>query len=200
MIRIFPIPYVVVAAAALGACGHVPVSTLYKLWSFDAATADPAVLRAAVRYPSVLMPRANGVVLSFSSWAEGETDHHKRDFALEETREAAEVVVLAHYKRPGETVTAYRLSDADAEKVRKLQAEHLELKRSRGGQAHGEITVKADACHQGPLPAGEILASTYLKVSVKDGYLPIVEDVDLRSDLGEAALNEHVPPCGGNRP
>lgn len=181
--------------AFVGGCGHVPISTMYKLWSFDAATADLAVLRAAVRYPSVLVPRPGGVVFSFSSWVEGEKDHHQNDFVLEETREPVEVIALAHYRRPGETVSAYRLSDADVDKVRKLQAEHQAKKRTALAQVHSEMSVKADACRQGPLPGGQIRTSTYLKVSPKDGYMPVIEDVDLRAELGEAALAEHLPPC-----
>ncbi|KAF0211543.1 MAG: hypothetical protein FD172_1786 [Methylocystaceae bacterium] len=45
------LPGLALAAAMLAACSHVPVSTMWALRNFDAASVDPTVLRAAVRLP-----------------------------------------------------------------------------------------------------------------------------------------------------
>jgi hypothetical protein len=91
---------------ALSGCMHVPVTTLYKLWSFDMATADPAILRVATRVPSYFSARPNGA-----------------------------------------------------------------------------------------LPAGKILTSTYLLVNPAVGYLPVLEDIDLRQEISQTDLAEKLPAC-----
>lgn len=190
---------VALLAAGLGGCGHVPVTTVYKLMTFDAATADPASFRAAVRYPGVLVPRPGGVVFIYSSSAGAESASNSHAFVLEETREPSEAVAIARYARPGDTVTAYRLSDADVRAVRKLQAEHRAMKLSARGNLKSEISVKAEACRNGDLPKGAILSSTFLKLDASEGYLTVLEDVDLRSQLSAAELERNVPPCGDGK-
>ena len=60
------------AAAMLAACSHVPVSTMWALRNFDAASVDPAVLRAAVRLPETFEPQKGGVTLKIGWWRDGE--------------------------------------------------------------------------------------------------------------------------------
>lgn len=40
-----------------------------------------------------------------------------------------------------------------------------------------------------------LLPSTDLKLYAANGYLALLEDVDLRKEVGEAALAEFMPPC-----
>ncbi len=60
------------AAAMLAACSHVPVSTMWALRNFDAASVDPAALRAAVRLPETFEPQKGGVTLKIGWWRDGE--------------------------------------------------------------------------------------------------------------------------------
>ena len=79
-------PYLLAPLAlALSGCGHMPVSTMWALRGFDAATADPASLRAAIRIPESLEPRPGGVTLEVGWWRDGD-EANKRDakFVLQE--------------------------------------------------------------------------------------------------------------------
>jgi hypothetical protein len=181
------------ATSCVGGCGHVPVTTMYKLWSFDMATADPGVLRAAMRVPSVLAPQPGGVKLSFTTWRDGEKDRHVHDFVLSEVREPAELARLTKYRKRGDVISAYRLAPADVVALRQLQAENLSTK------MHGELGVSADACRTGALPGGQILSSTYLQLTAADGYLPVLEDIDLRKEIGDQDLKQKIPPCAAAR-
>lgn len=43
---------------------HVPVTTMYKLRSFDFAHAGPGAIRAAIRVPAALAPKLGGAKLT----------------------------------------------------------------------------------------------------------------------------------------
>ena len=84
------------AAAMLAACSHVPVSTMWALRNFDAASVDPAVLRAAVRLPETFEPQKGGVTLKIGWWRDGdENAKHEMIFALRETTAPEDVAPLA---------------------------------------------------------------------------------------------------------
>lgn len=184
-----------VLALALGGCMHVPVSTIYKLATFDFLTADPAVIRAAVRYPSAMEVRPGGVVLTVTTGATAGLEKRADTFTLEEAKESTETEPIARYRRNGTTVAAYRLNAADTERVRRLLAGHREaLARGERPGAKG-IGIAASACHNAGLPAGAILTSTFLRLDAAQGYMAVLEDFDLRSELSAEALAAQVPPC-----
>lgn len=43
--------------------------------------------------------------------------------------------------------------------------------------------------------AAPILTSTYLRLDHADGYLPVIEDMDLRSQVSADVLAAQIPPC-----
>lgn len=188
------------AAAALpillsGACSHVPLSTIYHLATFDLASADPTALRAAIRHPSSLVPQPGGVKATVTVGHAGEPGHRVHSFVLEPADGPMEMARLAAHLRAGFDVLPFRLSADDARAVRQLQADRREQARSGAAPAAFNLTVSAAACHRGGLPGGAILSSTYLKLDADGGYLTVIEDLDLRRELGDAALAREVPPC-----
>jgi hypothetical protein len=118
-------------------------------------------------------------------------------FVLEQVSDSREIEALARLRRSGDRIFVYQLSRADVRRVRQTQAQYRELKQ-RGERGRLSIGVASNACRLGPLPAGAILTSTYLKVSEADGYLPVLVDIDLRKDLGDAALVERLPACAAH--
>lgn len=186
------------AAAALMAfvagCAHVPVSTIYKLWSFDVLAADPAVIRAAVRYPASLSPRPRGAKLTVTMTGGALLKPEVREFILEDATSPADLGELEPYKRDGYPVRAFRLSDRDVIAVRDL-LHALREGKARGETRSGNIGVAIDACHNGGLPKRAILTSTYLKLDKANGYMTVLEDIDLRREFGDAEMAKHVPAC-----
>lgn len=182
-------------AALVGGCMHMPVATIAKLWSFDMTTADPAVLRTAVRGPDVLRTRPGGVKLVLTTWHDGAPQRTTRTFVLEEIAEAEELARLQRHRRKGEAIAAFRLAAADIAVMRGLQQENRAAAAGAKTKARGSIGVSADACRAGPLPSGPILTTTYLLLDPADGYLPLLEDVDLRKEIEPAKLATDIPPC-----
>lgn len=182
---------VAVIMLVLGGCAKVPLSTMLTLATLDQNSADPAGFGAAVRQPLGLATRPGGVKLTLTIERSGKPEAEVRSFIMEEVRDPAEISKLDQYRRRSDTLTVYRLSGADASAMRQLQ----NSVRTAEGSGSINIGVSADACTRQPLPVGPIPVSTYLKVDAGGAYLPVLVDIDLRAEVGEAALAEHVPPC-----
>ncbi|MGJ0513575.1 hypothetical protein [Methylocystis sp.] len=185
------------AAAMLSACSHVPVSTMWALRNFDAASVDPAVLRAAVRLPETFEPQKGGVTLKIGWWRDGEAkSKHEMIFALKETTAPEDVAPLAGETRPGTRIHAYRVDPADYAAIRARQKEFLEEKARDPGKTHGSFGVGADACRRGDFPEGPLLTTTYLRTQSSGPYLTVLKNLDMReAATKEKPLDALVPPC-----
>jgi hypothetical protein len=181
-------------AAALAACGHVPLSMMYHLRNFGPRTADPAALRVAVRIPNALQLQPGDVNLAVAYWREGE-DANKREekFLLEEL--PAEVAYLTAEQRPGTHLHAFRIAPADVPRMRALQTGISAGQRR--GRNHGTLGIGADTCHRGGWPDGPMYMTTFIKADEAQGFLTLLENVDLRTAVPKGkTLDEFLPPCG----
>lgn len=182
-------------AASLAACSHVPVSTMWALRNFDAATVDPATLRAAVRLPETFEPRRGGVTLTIGWWREGEEKHEEK-FVLKETTAPDDVAPLAGERKPRTRIFAYRVDPADYAAIRARQKAFVDEK-ARNGKTHGSLAVAADACRRSEFPPGPILTTSFLRTQAAGPYLTLLKNVDLREAVTkEKSLEELLPPCG----
>jgi hypothetical protein len=185
------------AVALTGAgCGHMPVSTMWALRSFDSLAVDPAFLRAAVRIPDGLLPRPGGVKVTATWGRKGEpATERKVEIALQEASLSAEGPALTKERRAGAHLYVFRVPPDDVPRLRALQAEVARAK-SVGAANYGSIGVSADACRTRDLSAGPAYLTTFLKVSEETGWLTLLEDVDLRTQVSaEKPLDDLAPPC-----
>lgn len=181
-------------ATVLAGCGHVPVSTMYKLWSFDVLSADPSAIRAAVRYPESLMPQPGGAKLTVTIAGANGAAPDVRAFVLEETTQGSELTEVSVHNRAGYPIRVYHLSELDAVKVQALLKDMREAKQNSEKRS-GSIGVSIDACRVKDLPNKAILTSTYLKLDTEGGYMTVLEDIDLRKEVTEAELEKTLPQC-----
>ncbi len=185
-----------VAALLAAACGHIPVSTMVRLRSFDLSTVDPLALRVAVRVPDALAPRPDGVKLVVASRIADEPPRREA-FVLKPALEAAELAQLDAFAAKGAAIAAYRLDPADAPRVKALQAEGVKAKVEHPGRNAFTISIGAEACRRTPLPDGPLLLTTYLRPDEQTGYLVFLKDIDLRQEASatDKTIDEWTPPC-----
>lgn len=183
----------------LAGCGHVPLSSMWALRKLDPVTADPALMRAAVRMPASLEPRPGGVVLQIE-WHRpgGPEGAHFGEFVLEETTAAADTAQLAGERKPGTAVRVFRMRPDDVSLVRAMQAESAIARRETHDLSRGSLKVKADACRRADIPPGPILTTTWLRLDAGPDYIPVLVNVDLRDEVGKTgkSIDEYAPPCG----
>jgi hypothetical protein len=176
------------ACLGLGACGHMPVTSLVKLARIDFETSDVAQLRAAVKLPVALRPRS--VVLRIAVTV-GRSGAETRDFALRELPEPGE---LARESGGEARVHAYRIDDPDLARLSAFRSELIARKSAgRGGAI--SISVLPQACKSGELPDGPLYFTTYLRTAETVDYVTLARDVDLRTLVAGRSLIDEIPRC-----
>ncbi len=175
--------------ASLHVMSHVPVSTMSRLSSMTLVEIDTDRLRVAARLPASLEPRPQGVKVKIDL-KDGRGRSRSEEFVLEETTEPDEQAVVSAHRRPGTRISIFRLSTADAGRLRRIQTEAF------GPSAATSVTIAAgvDACRRSPLGSSPLPTTTLLRINASD-YFVLAEDLDLRSIVSEADLAAKVPPC-----
>src|SRR5262245_57227072 len=90
----------VALAFLLAGCTHMPVMSMIRLAQIDFASTNPAELRAAVKLPRGLEPRAQGTVLRVSVTTTGGQEL-AQEFALQELSDPADLQPLRAEISPG---------------------------------------------------------------------------------------------------
>ena len=181
-----------IAALCLTACTAIPVKTLYKLATTDPLQVDPMVLRAAVRAPTWLEPRADGVNLSVGMTYK-EEQPVTETFVLQSIPVALEGKALQNEGRAGFDLYAFRLNPQD---IPRLQAFREQFKAHKAqGKTQGSLAVSVNGCRKSALPDGEIPVTTYLKLEAEGDYLPLLVDYDLRKTSKEQDVAALIPAC-----
>jgi hypothetical protein len=186
------------ALLALGACSHVPVATLVKMRKFDPLTMDASALRVAVQADERIEPQPGGARITLLVWFNGEKDKGAtHDFVLEEAGGEMEQARLKGFEKPGRRMHAFRLSPADAMRLRSIQDDA----RSRAPATRNNgvtLNVSVKSCHRGDLPSGPLHTDTYIRTDLGPDYLLFLSNVDLREAAAKAGVDfdKAVPPCG----
>jgi hypothetical protein len=185
-------------AVVLSGCGHVPLTTMARLSSFDPGSVDPAQLRVAIRAPDWMEPRSGEAMLKFTLGRRGGPPAREERFALEPAETPQETARLAAHRRTGERVWPWRVTAADVARIRALQAEAQALRATDPSLDRLTLGAAIEACRRGEAPAGPIRTTTFLQPDAATGYLTLLEGVDLRETARKAGvdLDEKLPPCG----
>ncbi|MFG1249786.1 hypothetical protein [Xanthobacter flavus] len=189
-----------VAVLCVGACSHVPVSSLPQLATLDLETADLNVLRAAVRAPKEIVAVPGGAFVVMSYWRQGDEARKTTvQAALEVETDPKALAALKEEERAGMRITLFRLTDEGRRKLEAARSEALALKSdelAKGRRASGSLAVSAEGCVRGALPAGPLLLSTYLRLKPGGNFVTLIQDIDLRTLLAQAGSDESaMKPC-----
>lgn len=184
-------------ALGTSACAYMPVSTLYKLRSFDLGAFDPAALRVAIQVPDYL-ERRPGTVVRVEVWTKTDkSDVKEHVIAMESLSEANELAPLAGFAQVGMKTHLYKVSARDVGIIRALQAEGVA--RHKAGHKGGGVEIKPEpkACRTRDLPPGPFPAHLLARVASGEGYIVVLRNVDLHLELNNRGISlaEQLPPC-----
>lgn len=178
--------------ALAGGCSHMPVTSMVRLARVDFETTDPALLRAAVKLPASVRPRA--VTLRIGVKLAGAAEE-VLDFRLVEISDPAELLSLRDEIETGAHIFAYRLEPGEAARLA-LFREQLKAKQKAAGSRGGSLSINiaAQGCHSGELPA-KVMLTTYLRTGETKSFVPLTRDVDLRTVDAKRDLATGIPAC-----
>lgn len=172
--------------AALPACGHMPITSLLQLSKVNFATTEPRALRAAVQLPSALSPQK--VVLRFTGRINKGPDQ-VASFQLEKFDDSTLPASEGN-------ISAYRLTAADAARLAEFRNSLFRQKAAQGGTGELELTIHPEVCLTAPIPSGPVRATSYVKTSETQAYVPLARDFDLRTVDPVRDLIAMAVPCG----
>jgi hypothetical protein len=185
-------------ALFLGACGHVPLTSMVKLRAFDLKTTDPEQLMVAVRHPDWIRIPQGGAVMVIEERRAPEGPVVQRDeIVFEQIEGADEPAGLAPERRSGTTLSVFAVTPEDADRVRSVQR-RLGARRSQGSsRASGSLSVSVKGCRVGPVPEGPVPVSTFLAAAEFDGFVPLLRDFDLKAAMREAGapVEDTIASC-----
>jgi hypothetical protein len=173
----------ILSALALSACASVVPSTAARLAMMDPLTADPAAIELVVSLPKGLAVMPGSARLEFGAERGGES--RKGSFVLEER-----AVALPD----GTTARGFALTEADAERMRALQAEIATWKRE--GTARGSLGLGLGSCAVGEGPAPDATGFVLIRMAEDGPLLPLIRDGKLADLLG-AEVMAAIQPCKG---
>lgn len=185
---------------ALSACNSTPLSTQWKLRSFDLDTADLSQLRLALRGPDWATPTPETAAIEARYWL-GEDEASSRSILLKLHQGAHPGDGEALAQLGGSlALVVYELAPQALGPAHDLQVEAVRLKAQ--GQTHGKIHIGgALACRRAEIPPGPIVIDAFIHADNEAGWLPLLERYDVRGDMkdpsAEAELARLIPPCGG---
>lgn len=186
--RILPLAVLLGGTLLLGACGHMPLTSMAKLARIDFETSDLAQWSAAVRLPPSLRPLSQKVFLRVIV-KRGRTQE-VREALLREVPAAGE---LNSESGPDGRIHVFRIDPADAARLTAFRSDLLAQK-STGQGGSLTISVAPTVCKVGALPASPILVTTYLKTAETGQFVPLTRDIDIRSEL-PAGTVQAIPAC-----
>lgn len=194
----------VLALSLATACSHVPLASMARLSGFQWEATDPGRLRVAIRHPEGIRVPEGGAVMVIEErrLADGSLIY-REDFTFEQIREGRELAALAGERRPGETISVFRIAPEDAPRMRQVQARVRATSPQARALREGRLAVSVRGCRVGPSPAPgarqePVRVTTYLAAEGLSGFVPLVRDFDLTAAMREATRAAEA--SGASRP
>jgi hypothetical protein len=169
------------SALTLSSCNGVPISTQWKLRSFDLDATDLATFRVALRAPEWAVPTPEKtVLLATLAPKDGKGDARSVELHAQRAVHAEDAGEIARLSQKGGGVAFYEVSARDLTTARALQAEAQRLKREGGG-SDGKVSVERGVvCRRGATPEGPILVDLFVHPDDSTGWLPVFDGYDVR--------------------
>jgi hypothetical protein len=181
-------PFLPFALALLAtACSAVVPSTAARLATMDPLTADPAALELVILLPPGLSIVPGSARLAFGATRGAET--RSGSFALEDRPLPAGITPPT-----GATPLALALTEADADRMRALQADIAAWKREGG--AKGTLGLGLGGCAIGAGPAPDAVGTVLIRLVDGGPFLPLIREGKLADLLGPEVLAA-IEPCKG---
>lgn len=189
-LRFFKNPCLFLLLNTLAACAALNVDSIDKVSKLDPSKTDPADLRV----PKELVLRRGDATLGLS-WRDGDAAPESLNYALEVHAGGASDASVEDRMSSGETLYVLALTEADAARLRALQAKIALAKNGKPGE-RGSLSVNfSGGCWRGTFPAGRKVAiNAWMQTATDADCFPLFSNVDLMRVLNQARTTA-LPAC-----
>ncbi|MEP1188769.1 hypothetical protein [Roseibium sp.] len=178
----------------LTACGHIPLTTLIKLNSFDVLTTAPEELRVAVKYPdNIRIPKDGARMRLTLKEKSGGKMLMKKELTFEKVTSPAEKAELASELQTGWRIGIFRLPRRQVPVFEAFQTHLVSMSKAERDTMEGSLDISVDGCLVSSGKPGRIVVSTYLKAPELGGYVPLVRNADLEEMMAAEGLTDEAP-------
>ena len=175
----------ILACLLLSACAAIVPTTAARLATINPLTADPGAIELVVVLPEGLAISPGSAILELGA-VRGDESLMGR-FVLEDRP-----VTLADDVPAGGKTRRYALAEADAARLRGLQAKIAQWKHE--GQARGKLALGIGGCALGDGPAPDAKGSVLIRMAAEGPFLPLIDNGSLADLLGKEVLAA-IKPC-----
>lgn len=178
-----------------GCLTSVPLTSIPKLMRLDFLLMDFQYVRVGLRLPSILTLRTGDAAMIITTKTDGVAGETVDVFGLVEDTDTASRAALAQEAVRDFTISVWRVSPEDVSRLAAIQ-ERSRRPRTSGPRTSGSVAIQiSGACAKGPIPAGPVRVSSYLKAAQKDDYIPLARNFDLRNEIKATDWEQKIRRC-----
>ncbi len=165
----------------LTACTSLPLNTMWKLRNFDPLQADPSQMRIAVITDKIVQLKDDAVTIQLS-FTSDDPEHTFKNTSHASVKTNTTVQELDSKLSDNERITLFYLDKEAAEQMR-LAQNRIRIIKQNKIKGDGSLSVNVNTgCFDGPKPK-ELRASIYAQFDVNNGYIKMISDLDLLSQI-----------------
>lgn len=164
-------------ATVLSACTSVPLSTIWKLRSFDPLEANPSLIRIAVITDQAVQLKDNAVTLSLGFESEF-PDYNFHNISHATVEPNASVEQLNDLVTDSQRITLFYL-DSDNAYTMQLAQSRIRIIKQNDIEGSGSFSLGVNTgCFNGPKP-DKLFATVFAQFHPEQQYLKMISSIDL---------------------
>ena len=192
--------FVVMASALMiTACSSVPMTSMWKMSKLNPLTMDPGgVSIAVVTHKAVEFSKDSVHIQMAYKTAAAKTSSTKKfpvqinDDAL--ALDGADKKLFSGYQNADEATSTFSLSPQNAQEMKVLQRQITQLKKDKV-PGSGNISVSVENICLSDLSLDTVEADIFARFSKKEGYILLVEGVDLLETMAKNGVDKQQFLC-----
>ncbi len=174
-------------AVLLSSCVGMPISSMWKLQSFDPLAANPSTVRLAVITDKIVSLQDKSMTLSLGFYSEFPEHNFSSTFHATLQKNAT-VDELKKFKQTNQHITLFYLSDDAAYQMRIAQRRLREIKDQQIEGNSGLNVGINTGCFNAPKP-DTLSASIFARFSEEQGYIKLGSGIDLLAEAQKSGEN-----------
>ncbi|MBC3766171.1 hypothetical protein [Neptunicella marina] len=181
--------FVILSILTVSACSSIPLRTLYHMSQIDPLDVNARDVRIAVRADQAIRVQQGNVQFKLYFAAKDGSLYIDDTYLVQVMPQTVPDSDLKDGAKSGEVITLLSLSENDAMQMQRSQ-QLIAQALDKDSKGEGRITVDiTGACIVGKQVPANHVVDLFLLIDPDVGYLSLIEDLDLNSDIAGESNN-----------